>query len=98
MLDVRGLTWDPTNVAHIARHGITADDVVAVCEGSHIVREGYTQRLMLIGPVGNDRMVAVILDPEGDDIYYPVTARPASRRERMMYAQEMESHGDHHAD
>jgi hypothetical protein len=31
-------------------------------------------------------MLAVILDPEeAEGVYYPVTARPASRKERRLY-------------
>lgn len=33
-------------------------------------------------------MLAVILDPEGEEgVYYPATARPASRRERRLYGE-----------
>jgi hypothetical protein len=30
-------------------------------------------------------MIAVVLDPRGHGVYYPVTARPASRKERRYY-------------
>jgi uncharacterized DUF497 family protein len=33
-------------------------------------------------------MLAVVLDPEGEDVYYPVTARAASRKERRYYHQQ----------
>jgi hypothetical protein len=33
-------------------------------------------------------MLAIILDPEGRGVYYPVTARPASRKERALYQRE----------
>jgi uncharacterized DUF497 family protein len=29
--------------------------------------------------------LAIVLEPQGDGIYYVVTARPASRRERRRY-------------
>lgn len=94
MLYVRGLVWDPANVAHIARHNIMQHEVEEVCHGQHIVRQGYLQRIMLIGPTKPRRIIAIILDPKGDGVYYPVTARPASRRERSLYAQEAKAHGD----
>ncbi|MCL4544783.1 MAG: hypothetical protein M1118_09355 [Chloroflexi bacterium] len=38
------------------------------------------------GPTLLGRMLTVILDPEPEpDVYYPVTARPASRQERRHY-------------
>jgi hypothetical protein len=34
-------------------------------------------------------MLAVILDPEEEEgVYYPVTARPASRKERRLYREQ----------
>lgn len=33
-------------------------------------------------------MLAVVLEPEDTDVYRPVTARPASRRERRYYQQQ----------
>ncbi len=93
MLYVRQLVWDPANIAHIARHDITQHEVEEVCHGRHIVRQGYLQRMMLIGPAKSGRMIAVILDAKGDGLYYPITARPASRHERTLYAREEKEHG-----
>ena len=59
--------WDTWNVAHIARHQVTPEEVEEVCRGAYIVREGYKGRVMLIGPTRNSRMLAVILDPEEQD-------------------------------
>lgn len=94
MLYVRGLVWDPANVAHIARHGITQLEVEEVCHGRHAVRQSYLQRIMLIGPTKSGRMIVIVLAPKDDGVYYTVTARPASRRERTLYAQEVKARGD----
>ena len=87
---VRRLTWDAWNVPHILRHGVSPDEVEEVCNGQHVVRETYQRRLILIGPTLARRMLAVVLEPESDagDAYYPVTARPASRKERRIYRDE----------
>ena len=90
MLFVRLLLWDDWNVVHIARHEVTPDEVEQVCHGNHAIREGYRSRVILLGPTQNERMLAVILEPHEDDVYYPVTARPASRRERAIYNRERE--------
>jgi uncharacterized DUF497 family protein len=39
-------------------------------------------RLILIGPTDAGKMLAVVLDPLGIGVHCPVTARPASRKER----------------
>lgn len=88
MLYVRLLIWDTRNVPHIARHQVTREEVEEVCRGDYIVREGYKERIMLIGTTRAGRVLAIILDSEGDDTYYVVTARPADRRERRIYREE----------
>ena len=88
MLYIRHLTWDDWNVAHIARHEVTRDEVGEVWHSDYIVREGYNSRIMLIGPTTTDRILAVVLESEGDGIYYVVTARPADRKERRTYREE----------
>ena len=81
------LRWDPVNVAHIWRHGVGTNEVAEVVDGAPIVEPGHTGRTVLIvGPMLTGRMLAVVLEPEGAEIYYPVTARPASRKERRRYA------------
>jgi uncharacterized protein len=86
MIFIRRLIWNSWNVAHIARHEVTSDEVEEVCHGEHMVRQTYDERLLLIGPTLNGRMLVVILEPtEKRGVYYPVTARPASKKERNLY-------------
>ncbi len=85
MVYVRRLTWNPSNVGHIARHGIAPEDVEVVCHGEHVALQTYGWRLLLIGPSRAGRVVTVVLESEGEDAYFVVTARPASRRERRYY-------------
>jgi uncharacterized DUF497 family protein len=88
MLYIRCLVWDPGNVAHIARHQVTPDEVEQVCHGEPIESQAYAGRIMLIGPSQAGRLLSVVLDTEGAGAYYPVTARAASRKERRIYQQE----------
>jgi uncharacterized protein len=90
MIFIRRLVWDSWNVVHIARHEVTPDEVEEVCHGEHIARQTYDERLFLIGPTLSGRMLVVILGPTNKSgIYYPVTARPASKKERNLYKNEM---------
>jgi uncharacterized protein len=88
MVYVRRLIWNPGGVAHVARHQVTPDEVEEVCHGEHIVRQAYGGRIMLIGLTRANKMLSVILEPEGEDVYYPVTARSASRKEQRIYRNE----------
>ncbi len=82
------LLWDPWNVGHMARHQVSPEEVEEVCQGDPLVLAGYLDRLILIGPTVEGRMIAAILAPEDAGVYYPVTARSASRKERALYRRE----------
>jgi hypothetical protein len=87
MLVIRRLVWDNWNVAHIARHEVTPEEV---CHSEPVVQIGKKGRSLVFGPTLSGRMLAVVLDlePPEEGVYYPVTARPASRRERAIYTTE----------
>ena len=85
MLVVQRLVWDEWNTAHIARHDVFPDEVEEVCHNDPIVSETYNDRLRVIGLTGSGEILTVILAPEDEDVYYVVTARPASRKERQLY-------------
>ena len=91
MVAVGDLVWDTWNVNHIARHGVIPTEAAEVCSNPVIVRQSYADRLVVVGPTNTGRMLAVILEPLDPDTRtnYVVTARPASRRERRLYREEV---------
>jgi uncharacterized DUF497 family protein len=95
MITIRRLLWDPGNVAHIARHGVTIEDVEAACHSNPVVQQGYGGRLLIFGPARDGRLLTVVLEPESEEGAYDViTARPASRRERRVYRERREEGGE----
>lgn len=93
MLFVRRLIWDTWNSVHIARHDVIPDEVEEVCHGNPITSQTYQGRLRVIGPTSHQRMLTVILAPMDErGVYYPVTARPADRKERRQYREQRGIH------
>lgn len=90
MISFRKLRWDEWNIAHIARHNVTPDEVEEVCHGDPVIQTGKKGRKLVLGPTKANRIVLAVLDPEGKGKYYPVTARDASKKERKLYKQEKE--------
>ena len=84
------LTWNPWNVEHIARHDVTRTEVEEVCRSRLIFWESYGGRFVIVGRTLTERTLAVVLEPDNDGMYYVVTARPASRRERRLYREATE--------
>jgi uncharacterized DUF497 family protein len=94
MLYIRRLIWDEWNVAHIARHNVTPEEADEVCHNQPIVQQGYRGRSLVIGPTFAGRMLTAVIAPEEEEgVYYPVTARPASRRERAIWQRERGDEG-----
>jgi uncharacterized DUF497 family protein len=88
-VEIRGLRWDDWNRAHLARehHEVSEDEVRQVLAGPYIVLSSKSNphRPLFIGPTSHGRMLVIVLDPEDNDIYYPVSGRPAHRTERRYY-------------
>ncbi|MBI2940112.1 MAG: BrnT family toxin [Chloroflexi bacterium] len=74
-------------MAHIAHHQVSPEEVEEVCHGQPMTSATYQGRIRVVGPTSAGRMLTVILAPRGQEqgVYYPVTARPASRRERRIF-------------
>jgi hypothetical protein len=89
MVYIRRLIWNPSNVGHSARHRVSLDEVEEVCHGAPLVQQGYSGRIVLIGPAEDGRMLEVVLDHEGNAVCYVVTAHPASRKDRALYGREL---------
>jgi uncharacterized DUF497 family protein len=89
MLSVRRLIWDAWNVAHIARHDVIPEEVEEVCHDQPVTSETYKGRLRVVGLTQSGRILTVILAPTPEaGVYYPITARPADRKERRNYREE----------
>lgn len=87
MTDLKALVWDEWNLAHIARHEVTKDEVEQAVKRDALWSATYANRIRLIGQTTSGRLLTVILAPKDESSYYPVTARPASRSERKRYIQ-----------
>mgnify|MGYP001213543161 CR=1 FL=1 len=86
MLVVEKLLWDAWNVAHIARHEVTVDEVEDICQQTPIASETYGGRLRVIGRTEGGKILTAIRSPQNEEgVYYPVTARTASWKERQLY-------------
>lgn len=85
MFEINDLRWDTWNTAHIRRHQVTTVEVEQVRKGDYVYWETYRSRIMMVGETSAGRLISVILGDKGEGIYYPVTARDASRKERKRY-------------
>ena len=87
MPDIRRLIFDEQNEEHIARHGVTLEEVRDVCESLPLVLRGRRNRLTAYGRTSAGRYLLIVLDPPAGGAYYVVTARDMSRPERRRYTE-----------
>lgn len=89
MVSVKNLFWDSWNVNHIAKHNVDKNEVAeVVLDKNAIWSETYNERNRAIGKTQNGRLLTVILFERRYGVFYTVTARSASRKERKLYDQE----------
>lgn len=92
---VTRLVWEERNLVHSwDRHRITQALVEEVCFGDpdnlH-VSDTYEGRLLVTGPTRDGQLLAVVVsatherNPYGPGVYYVISARVASKRERNHY-------------
>jgi len=85
---VRKLLWDDWNIAHIARRQITPEDIdwlLAGMDPGPRFDKGRTGTLAAWGKDKRDRYLLLILAERSTGVYYPVTARPMTTREKSRY-------------
>lgn len=86
MLKIRQLIWDDWNVKHIAKHKMTPDEADKACRNEPIFAKGKKGRIIALGYGSKERLLTVVLDPTQETgTFYPVSVRPASRKERRYY-------------
>ncbi len=86
---IDALVWPEERIEHIARHGVTPEEVEEVCFGKPWVRraksEGENPVYYVLGQTEAGRYLfcVVIRFPDGNG--YPVTAREMTAEEKRRY-------------
>ena len=80
---IEQLIWDEFNTEHIKKHHVTKEVVEEAIQNINTHKEGYSGRIILIGRVGK-RILAILVAPEENKKYYPVTVRDADKKERKL--------------
>lgn len=81
------------DVAHIGRagHNVTPQEVEEVIFSDQtLIKRSRNGRYLFLGPTGAGRILAAVLDPEGNGVWFCVSARSASQDERKLYRNEMD--------
>jgi uncharacterized DUF497 family protein len=93
-LVITELIWDDWNVAHVAHHNVTPENVEQSLADEHAVFiKAKLGRVMVLGRSSKRLIATVLSEQETSGAYYVVTARDMSKKERTFYrAQKETSH------
>jgi len=82
---VKKLIWDEKNIAHIARHHVTPEDIKDVATGFHITKVAHKNRIIIVGKTQDGRILEIVLQLKGRGRYYPITAYDAETETVVEY-------------
>jgi uncharacterized DUF497 family protein len=85
---VTELEWDDDNVEHLARHGISPDEVEELFEGIVVRRRGGTDavdRFRLLGRTAAGRYLTIIAQRRARDAFRAFTGWDMRPHEREIY-------------
>ena len=79
-------TWDIWNTTHIKRNSVIYQEVEEILQRKYIAFQNYKKRIVIIGKTKVRRALVVIMEStDKRGIYYVITARIASQKERKLY-------------
>lgn len=85
MIKIKSLRWDEWNTNHIKRHGVLSEEVEEVCKGIYQQQPTYKNRFLILGKTIKGRALTIVLAKEKLGLYYPITARDMSQKERRRF-------------
>ncbi len=86
-MKIESFEWDENNEEHIARHGITPEEVEEVFFGKPLIYKSKYGRYMALGETIDGFFLSVIFEYLGKKEIRIVTARAMSNREQRLYRQ-----------
>ena len=78
---VKKLIWDNWSTEHIKKHDVMKEEVEKVAKNLIAHKVGKKGRYIAMGRSGS-RLLSLVLSRKGPGVYYVVTARDSSRKER----------------
>jgi|SRR5215204_5389260 len=88
------LVWEDDREAHVARHGVTIDEVLDVMTSTYAYATGKYGRPLLIGKTGQGRFLTIVIAKRDQARTYGlVTTRPSRDKEKKLFEDLMRQQG-----
>lgn len=80
-IKIKKLVWDEWNIEHIKKHNITVAETEKAVQNFIAHKKSKKGRYLAIGKSGS-RLISMVIRRESTGVYYLVTARDSSKKER----------------
>ena len=84
LYNIEELIWDEWNIEHIKKHEVCVNEIEEVCNKPINSFKSYQNRLIVLGKTNNGRLLTLVLMKKNKGVYYLITARDMSRKERKL--------------
>ena len=88
-MKIHEFVWPHDRVDHIARHGVTPEEVEETCFGPALAQRatsaGENPVYYVLGQTADERFLFCVVIQFPDGKAYPVTARPMTEKEKRRY-------------
>jgi uncharacterized DUF497 family protein len=84
-LKIESVEWDDINVKHIARHGVSQDEVEDICYGRHVGRKNGKTRYVLSGQTREGKYLNIVIQLVYYNEYRPITAYPMNENQKTSF-------------
>lgn len=82
---ISGFAWDDDNVAHIARHQFTPEEVEEVFAGNYKLRRTRERLYVALGETLDGRLAFVVFRRFSGGVVRVITARDMDNHERRLF-------------
>ncbi len=88
MVQIKALVWDEWNSEHIKKHHVSIEEVEELCQGYYKNLPTYGERYLILGRTKAGRALTIVLARQKPGVYYLITARDMSKKERRLFLNE----------
>lgn len=84
-MKIIGFEWDENNIAHVAYHQVSPDEVEEACYENPLVMKGRQNRYLVYSQSEAGRYLLIVLHYLGKGFMRPITARDMTLSEKKLY-------------
>lgn len=83
-MKIRSFEWNEANIEHIARHGVTPEEVEEACDNRPLILKGRSGTYLIYSQSDAGRFILTIANYRGNGTIRVITARDMTENEKKL--------------